>query len=263
MLSNTTKKLLKEAGIDIDKDDLTPEEKDKINSLDLMKQNQKDREEWDKKPYVPDDGTEDNDLEDLDAKAQAYQAELKHDRFAGIEDIDDNDIDALDQFAGVRGIGKNETLLAGLDPEEKDRIIKMCKRKEFNPLESAMLKILMNTQLGLEDLGVFLGATSQKTGGKPMSKVAAKKELDRIIKVVAKKSKLKYGHAIDLNKIKELKKALRIKQEKIAEDKRYYRQQMKEFWKNLKDLQATQRELGLPTTKADQFLKIGVNQREY
>ena len=69
MLSNTTKKLLKEAGIDIDKDDLTPEEKDKINILDLMKQNQKDKEEWNKKPYVPDDGTEDKDFADLDMKA--------------------------------------------------------------------------------------------------------------------------------------------------------------------------------------------------
>lgn len=259
MLSKTTKKLLKEAtGIDIDK-----EKFDNMNAVDLMHDLKKDKEEWDKKPYEPDDGTEDKDLADFDMKAKAYQGELNKDKYAGIESIDDNDVEAIDEFAGVRGIGKNETLLSGLDPEEKDRIVKMCKRKEFNPLESAMLKILMNTQLNLEDLGVFLGATSQKTGGKPMSKVAAKKELDRIIKVVAKKSKLKYGHAIDLNKIKELKKALRIKQEKIAEDKRYYRQQMKEFWKNLKDLQATQRELGLPTTKADQFLKIGVNQREY
>ena len=65
MLSETTKKLLKEAaGIDIDKDEF-----DKLNVLDLMKQNQKDKEEWDEKPYVPDDGTEDNDFADLDAKA--------------------------------------------------------------------------------------------------------------------------------------------------------------------------------------------------
>ena len=259
MLSETTKKLLKEAaGIDIDKDEF-----DKLNVLDLMKQNQKDKEEWDEKPYVPDDGTEDNDFADLDAKAQMHRSQLKTDRFAGIENVDDTDIDQLDEFAGVRGIGKNESLLAGLTPEEKDKLLKLCKKKVFNPLETAVIKMLMNTQLSLEDLGVFLGATSKKTGGKPMSKVAAKKELDRIIKVVAKRSQLKFGRAIDLNKIKDLKRIMRDRQEQIAADKRYYREQMKEFWKNLKELQATQRELGLPTTKASQFLKTGSQQREY
>lgn len=83
-------------------------------------------------------------------------------------------------------------------PQEKETLLKQIKHGEYSPLEAAVLRILMGEACTLEELGVMLGATSKKTKGAPMSKVAALKELNRILAIVAKRSKLKLGKAVDL-----------------------------------------------------------------
>ena len=86
---------------------------------------------------------------------------------------------------------------------------RMIKHKQFSPLEGAVLKALMSEELTLDELAVMLGAKSERTKGEPMSKVAALKELNRILAIVAKRSKAKLGREVDLTKIKAYKAEIR------------------------------------------------------
>ena len=101
----------------------------------------------------------------------------------------------------------------------------------------------------------MIGAASPRSDGRPVSKVAAKKKLDKILEVVAKRANLKFGKRIDLSKIKEVKREMRelnaLKRKQAKEAARKRRESMKEFWKALKELNAVQRKKGLPVSRYD------------
>lgn len=113
----------------------------------------------------------------------------------------------------------------------------------------------MSEELTLDELGVMLGAKSEKTKGQPMSKVAALKELNRILAVVAKRSKAKLGRAVDLTKIKayraEIKRQDAERRKKAAEAKKKAKAAQKEFWQLLSELNKEQRKHGLKPTRYD------------
>lgn len=188
------------------------------------------------------------------------------------EDVDMDDLnmgyDPMDaeEYAIQQGIDPESTILATLTPAEKERIAKMCKHHEFNKREAAILKVLMNEIWNLDDIGAFLGAASPKTKGQPMSRVAAKKELDRIVNVVGKRAKLQLGREVDLNQIPELKRQMRAtatqKKQMQREQDRRRRELMKEFWNELKEVNRLRKTMGLPP---DYSLvpKAYTGQREY
>lgn len=188
------------------------------------------------------------------------------------EDVDAEELalgyDPMDaeEYAVEQGIDPNATVLATLTPAEKERLMKMCKHHEFNKREAAVLKMLMGEIWNLDDIGAFLGAASPKTKGKPMSRVAAKKELDRIVNVVGKRAKLQLGREVDLNQIPELKRQMKATatQKKLMkrDEERRRKELMKEFWAELKEVNKVRKGLGLP---ADYSLvpKAYSGQREF
>lgn len=101
---------------------------------------------------------------------------------------------------------ENANLGDALDPKARLELMKMIKHGEFNLQEAAIIKVLIGEPMNLEELGFWLGLGSKRTGGKPMSKIAARKELMRIQKVVAKRAKIKYGYNIDLSKFDAVKR---------------------------------------------------------
>lgn len=100
----------------------------------------------------------------------------------------------------------------------------------------------MSEAATLEDVGAMIGAVSRRTKGEPTSKVAALKEVNRILAIIAKRSKAKFGKEVDLTKIPQYKREMKRLQEwrkkKAREAEKYARQQEKEFYKTLKELHA-------------------------
>ena len=127
-------------------------------------------------------------------------------------------------FAEENSLGPNDTIINAFTGDEKVKLSKMIKHGEFSPLEGAVLKALMTEELTLDELGVMLGATSTRTKGQPMSKIAALKALNKILAVIAKRSKAKLGRAVDLSKIKaykaEIKRQNAERRKKAAEKKK-------------------------------------------
>ena len=138
----------------------------------------------------------------------------------------------------------NASLGDALDPKARLELLKMIKHGEFNLQEAAIIKVLIGEPLNLEELGLWLGVGSKRTGGKPMSKIAARKELMRIQKVVAKRAKIKYGYNIDLSKFDSVKR--KIKQDAIDKAKarkRADRELQKKHKGDLADIMKQQAEL--------------------
>ena len=129
---------------------------------------------------------------------------------AGLEVGDgvDHPVEAI-KIAEENGLGPNDTIVNTFTSAEKQKLLKMIKHGEFNAIEGAVLKALMSEAMTLDELAVMLGARSERTKGQPMSKVAALKELNRILAVVAKRSKAKLGREVDLTKIKAYKAEIR------------------------------------------------------
>lgn len=156
-------------------------------------------------------------------------------------------------YAEENGLGPNETIIDVFTPAEKEKLSKMIKHGEFSQQEGAVLRALMSEELKLEDLAVMLGAKSKRTKGQPMSKIAARKELNRILDLVAKRSSAKIGKKIDLGKLAEYKREMRkadaLKKKKAKENKRAEKQARADFWKLLKKLNIEQRKHGLPVSR--------------
>lgn len=156
-------------------------------------------------------------------------------------------------YADENDLGVNDTIINIFTPAEKEKLSKMIKHGEFNQQESAVLRALMSELLKLEDLAVMLGAKSKRTQGQPMSKIAARKELNRILDVVAQRSQAKIGRRLDLNKIAEYRQQMRqnevLRRKQARENKKREREARKEFFELLKELNATQREYGLPVSR--------------
>lgn len=113
--------------------------------------------------------------------------------------------------------------------------------------------MLMSECATLEDLGAMIGAVSRRTKGEPTTKNGAKRELNRILAIVAKRSKAKFGKAADLTKIREytreMKKIQEWRKKKAHEAERYARQQEREFYETLRELRKVQDAYGLPRSK--------------
>lgn len=169
-----------------------------------------------------------------------------------IEDVNPDDLEQGYNPDDAENVAKDEntSALVNLTSDEKDKLLKMCKHGEFNQRESAILKVLLGSEWNLNDIGAFLGAASPKTQGKPMSRQAALKELNRIESVVAKRFKQFHGKDIDLKKIPELKRQMkqqaadRKRSKQMEERKR--KELMREFWKELKEVNRVRRSLDLP-----------------
>lgn len=191
-------------------------------------------------------------------------------------DVDPADVENIpsdaEEFALANGLGPDDTIMSVFTPQEKERLLKAMKHGEFNPRESAVLKALMSAgeaegnAFNLDELGVFIGAASPRTKGQPTSKVAALKELNRILAVLAKRSYIKFGKKIDVDALKNFQKVrnemLRANKAKAAERKRRIRAEQKrraeaqkEFWKNLSELNRLQRSMGLEPTRYDKIMR--------
>lgn len=170
----------------------------------------------------------------------------------GVEPGEDHPLLAV-QMAEQNNLGPNDTIINTFTVEEKKKLLKMIKNGEFSQLEGAVLKALMTEVASLEDIGAMIGAVSRRTQGAPASKPAALKEINRILEIVAKRSKAKFGKAADLNKLKayqrEQKKLAAWRVKKAKEAERHARQVEKEFYQNLKELRATQKAHGLPQAR--------------
>ena len=139
---------------------------------------------------------------------------------------------------------ENANLGDALDPKARLELMKMIKHGEFNLQEAAIIKVLIGEPMNLEELGFWLGLGSKRTGGKPMSKIAARKELMRIQKVVAKRAKIKYGYNIDLSKFDAVKR--QIKQDaidKVKARKKADRELQRKHKGDLADIMKQQAEL--------------------
>lgn len=175
------------------------------------------------------------------------------------KDVDPNgdDPNIANAEAQKAGIDDNGTIVNTFTPQEKETLLKQIKHGEYSPLEAAVLRILMGEACTLEELGVMLGATSKKTKGAPMSKVAALKELNRILAIVAKRSKLKLGKAVDLTQISKVKREIRQqnaeKRRQAKEKEKYRREMQKQFWQELKELNKVQRQHGLKPSRYDKM----------
>ena len=119
-----------------------------------------------------------------------------------------DDPELADEWA-TRADQENASLGDVIDPKARYELLKMIKHGEFSLEESSIIKVLIGEPLNLEELGLWMGVGSKRTGGKPMSKVAARKELMRIQKVVAKRAKIKYGYNIDLSKFDAAKRQIK------------------------------------------------------
>lgn len=175
------------------------------------------------------------------------------------EEMNDDPILAV-KFAEEHNLGPNQTIVDIFTPDEKLKLMQMIRKGEFNPIESAVLKYLMSEAGTLEDVGVMIGAQSGRSKGEPVSKPAALKEVNRILKVVAKRSKAAFGREINLNAIpkykQEQRRIQRERVQKAAQMKAEQREQKKraieaerEFYKLLRELRKTQAEHGLPRSQ--------------
>lgn len=145
-------------------------------------------------------------------------------------------------------------------PEEKQRLMKMIKHGEFNVKEAAILKVLMAEAFNFEELGVYLGVCSPKTKGEPMSKIAARKELMRILKVLGKRAHINADALMNVGKTMSANAAeARAKRadykRKYKEYQRRKRDAYKEFWDNLRELNRAQRKAGLPVSHYEKVMK--------
>lgn len=157
------------------------------------------------------------------------------------------------KYAEENELGENDTIINTFTPAEKTLLLKMIKDGEFTQLEGAILRMLMSEAGTLEDIGAMIGAVSRRTKGAATSKPAALKEVNRILQVVAKRSKAKFGKEADLSKIRdyktEMKKIEEFRRKKAKEAEKYAKQQEQEFYKLLKELNQAQAEKGLPKSK--------------
>lgn len=151
------------------------------------------------------------------------------------------------------GLGPDQSIVGTFTPDEKKKLLQMIKTGEFSQLEGAILKMLMSECATLEDLGAMIGAVSRRTKGEPTTKNGAKKELNRILALVAKRSKAKFGREVDLSKIKtfnrEMKKIQEWRKRKASEARRYANKTEAEFRQLLRELNAVRREHGLAPEK--------------
>lgn len=157
------------------------------------------------------------------------------------------------KYAEENNLGPNDTIVDTFTKDEKINLLKMIKKGEFNQLEAAVLRALMSEAATLEDIGAMIGAVSRRSKGKPVSKPAAIKELNRILDIVAKRSKAKIGKTVDLSKIgayqREMRKNLQWRKRKERERQRYVNKVEREFYTLLADLRRTQKEYGLKRAK--------------
>lgn len=165
---------------------------------------------------------------------------------------EDHPLEAV-KYAEEHNLGPNNTIIDTFTPDEKQKLLKMIKKGEFSPLEAGVIRALMSEAATLEEVGAMIGAASRRSGGEPVSKPAAIKEINRILEIIARRSKAKLGKAVDLSKIAEWKReqkklaAWRIK--KAKEARRYADKVEKEYWQLLKELRATQKAHGLKPAK--------------
>jgi hypothetical protein len=147
------------------------------------------------------------------------------------------------KYAEEHNLGPDNTIIDTFTIDEKKKLLKMIKNGEFSPLEAGVLRALMSEAATLEEVGAMIGATSRRSKGEPVSKPAAIKELNRILKIVGKRSKAILGKEVDLKQVAEWKReqkrlaAWRLK--KAREAKRYAAKVVKEYWEGLKELRAT------------------------
>lgn len=155
-----------------------------------------------------------------------------------------DDPQLADEWATIAEQG-NLSIKDVVDPKARIELLKMIKHGEFNLQESAIIKILLGGEgLTLEELGYWLGMSSKRTGGKPMSKIAARKELMRIQKVVAKRAKIKFGYNIDLSKFDTVKRQIKHDAEENARaKKRADRELQRKHKSDLADIMQQQKEL--------------------
>lgn len=157
------------------------------------------------------------------------------------------------KYAEEHNLGPNDTIINTFTPDEKKQLLKMIKNKEFNQLEAAVLRALMSEAGTLEDVGAMIGSVSRKTKGAPTSKPAALKELNRILEIVAKRSKAKFGKEVDLKKLSnyksEMKKITEFRRKKAKAAEKYAKEQEKEFYRLLKELHAEEDKHGIPRSK--------------
>lgn len=145
------------------------------------------------------------DKEDQDSKKPAIQKQ-------GVDTSPEGQKDhplTAEEFAEQHGLDKNTPIETVFTPQQKQQLLKMMKHGEFTPRESAVLKAMMATKeegepFNFEELGAFIGAASPRTKGEPTSKVAAYKELNRILNVVAKRAKFQ-GKTFNLELFKQFK----------------------------------------------------------
>lgn len=165
-------------------------------------------------------------------------------------DSEDDPLYAV-KFIEQSGLGPDDTVISMFTPDEKQKLIKMMKAGEFSRQEAAIIRLLMSEcakaeeikqmsdmqreaakgqlHIGdpatLDDVGVMIGSASRRSKGKPVSKVAALKEVNRIGAIVAKRSKAKYGKEIDFSNIpkfkREMQKNIEWKKKKAREAERY------------------------------------------
>lgn len=175
-----------------------------------------------------------------------------------------------EKWAEEHGIDKNTPIVTLFTPQQKKELLRMMKHHEFNDRESAVLKAMMSTgdegeAFNFEELGVFIGASSPRTKGEPTSKVAAYKELNRILEVLAKRAHFQ-GKTFNLELFKKFKhdrNELIKKNKKLAAERKKKEREMarrraeaqKEFWKELTELNKLQRSKGLEPSRYDKIMK--------
>ncbi len=163
-----------------------------------------------------------------------------------------DDPELADEWAKIAD-EQNASLGDALDPAARLQLLKMIKHNEFTLEESAILKCLLGEPMTFDELGVFLGACSKRTGGKPMSKIAARKEVLRIQKVLAKRAKIKYGYNIDLSKFdavkRDMKKAAADKKKEIrrgaAQRKKNREEVLSQIMKQQQELRQLRKDKGI------------------
>ncbi len=157
------------------------------------------------------------------------------------------------KYAEENDLGPDDTIINTFTPAEKTLLLKMIKNGEFNQLEAAILKMLMSEAGTLEDIGAMIGAVSRRTKGAATSKPAAIKEINRLLQIVAKRSKAQFGTAADLSKIRgyksEMRKIEEFRRKKAKDAEKYAKQQEAEFYRLLKELNQAQTDKGLPKSK--------------
>lgn len=189
----------------------------------------------------------------------------------GIEPDGDDPLLAV-KFLEQNNLGPDDTVVQMFTPDEKQELLKLIKKGEFSPLEAAVIRMLMSEAARIEevkqmsdlqkevasksihigepatldDVGIVIGASSRRSGGKPVSKVAALKEVNRIGAIIARRSKAKYGKEIDFKSIpkfkREMEKVAAWRKKKIRDAERYANAQEREFHKLLAELHRTQDE---------------------